>query len=177
MPVASVEQQQQLMNTTYLKIAFWESEVEAFCLTTSLPYSNIKMTINQLLSVWSFCRMHSSKICWKAKTFYTVRPHLLFPCKRRFRGWSLLCLVSCAGLDRIAIKGSKSREPILFAANRMRKCFSLALSPLRVLVKTAKWCCASSEDPKPSFHFMDVTANEKRTWKLWQRRVQEVEEV
>lgn len=86
--------------------------------------------------------------------------------------------VSCAGLDRITIKGSKSREPFLFAANRMSKCFCLrSPPPLWVLVKTAKWCCASSEDPKPCFHVMDVRANEKRTWKLWQRRVQEEERV
>lgn len=84
--------------------------------------------------------------------------------------------VSCAGLDRITIKGSQSREPIPFTANRMSKCFSLC-SPLRVLVKTAKWCCASSVDPKPGFHFPDVRPNEKWTWKLWQRWVQEEESV
>ena len=33
-PVASVEQQ--LMNTTYLEIAFWEAEVEAHCFATTL---------------------------------------------------------------------------------------------------------------------------------------------
>lgn len=32
--------------------------------------------------------------------------------------------VSCAGLDRITIKGRQSKEPIPFAANRMSKCFS-----------------------------------------------------
>lgn len=31
---------------------------------------------------------------------------------------------SCAGLDRTLIKGRQSREPILFVANRMSKCFS-----------------------------------------------------
>lgn len=62
--------------------------------------------------------------------------------------------MSCAGLDRITIKGSKSREPLPFAANRMSKCFS-PRSPLEVLVKTAKWCCASLEDPKTRLHFID----------------------
>lgn len=119
--------------------------------------------MQQLLSV--FCWMNTSTS--KKKAERQKHPILLDPIaclsmQTEIQG--MKSPVSCAGLDRITIKGSKSREPIPFAANRMSRCFSLC-SPLWVLVKTAKQCCASSEDLEPRFHFMHVRANKKRTWK------------
>lgn len=132
--------------------------------------------MKQLLCAWRFCRMHSSAflICSKAKHSIPLYPISCLSMQTKIQG--MKSPVSCAGLDRITIKGSKSREPIPFAPNRMSKCFSLC-SRLWVLVNAAKWCCASSEDPKHGFQFMDVSANEKRTWKLWQRIAQEQESV
>lgn len=158
MPETSVVEQ--LIHITYLKIAFLETEIETYFFTTLLyPTATTKYQW-KLLSVWSFCI--GAKVVERQKHSIPLDPIFGLSMQTNIRG--MKSPVSCAGLDRITIKGSKSVEPIPFAANRMSKCFSLC-SPLWVLVKTAKWCCASSEDPKPSFHFIVVRANEKRTWK------------
>lgn len=66
--------------------------------------------------------------------------------------------VSGSGLHRGPIKGSRSREPVLFGANRMSKCSSLCSLP-----KSLSKQQSSAVPAQKIFHSMDVRANETTT--------------
>lgn len=123
-PVASVEQQ--LMNTTYLEIAFWEAEVAALQqhYTLQQQQNNNETTF---ICVKFFVGCIAAKFAERQKHSIPLEPISCLSMQTKNQG--MKSPVSCAGLDRFTIKGSKSREPIPFAANRMSKCFSLR-SPL-----------------------------------------------